>query len=382
MDITLDDVLTILEEHCNNVKALDALNQELFQMCIDKKKTVSDWGVHLLRHLQILVASFPECFPPEHITKLKCDQFYSGLLKWLKAMLAYLKASANEKMYFDYLWVAREAEKEEVMEPSYSQTTDKPSKPKATSFFPLWKLKGTQPTKIPAIGTVHLEEEGSDDQAKRTPGGDAQSIGWHKQTPFLKPDPFLQWYGVKNIAKVRINGVSCITLLNNDVQINMVTPQFIEECSLDVGPLKDLVGRLVTCVGLGYALTQSLGYVIIPGQVNGFQGYDEDQRALVIPDMSKFVIWVQVILGTPTISWVVNVMKEKEIDALATPWVNAWVAYLLAVRQATATIEDFALGEQSDPNDYDEIVTTKETETINTFSSWVIHAKTKTAHWG
>ena len=31
-DITLDDVLTILDEHYNNVKALDALNQELFQM--------------------------------------------------------------------------------------------------------------------------------------------------------------------------------------------------------------------------------------------------------------------------------------------------------------------------------------------------------------
>ena len=31
-DITLDDALTILDEHYNNMKALDALNQELFQM--------------------------------------------------------------------------------------------------------------------------------------------------------------------------------------------------------------------------------------------------------------------------------------------------------------------------------------------------------------
>ena len=30
--ITLDDVLTILDEHYNNVKALDALNQELCQL--------------------------------------------------------------------------------------------------------------------------------------------------------------------------------------------------------------------------------------------------------------------------------------------------------------------------------------------------------------
>ena len=31
-NITLDDVLTILDEHYNNVKALDTLNQELFQL--------------------------------------------------------------------------------------------------------------------------------------------------------------------------------------------------------------------------------------------------------------------------------------------------------------------------------------------------------------
>ena len=30
-DITLDDVLMILDEHYNNVMVLDALNQELFQ---------------------------------------------------------------------------------------------------------------------------------------------------------------------------------------------------------------------------------------------------------------------------------------------------------------------------------------------------------------
>ena len=64
MDITLDDVLTILDEHYNNVKVLDALNQELFQLWMVDKETVSDWGVHLLRHLQVLAASFPNHFPP------------------------------------------------------------------------------------------------------------------------------------------------------------------------------------------------------------------------------------------------------------------------------------------------------------------------------
>ena len=42
--ITLDDVLAILDEHYNNVKALDALNNELFQLWIGEKQTVLDWG--------------------------------------------------------------------------------------------------------------------------------------------------------------------------------------------------------------------------------------------------------------------------------------------------------------------------------------------------
>ena len=45
--ITLDNVLTILDEHYNDVKALDALNQELFQMRMANKETVLDWGICL-----------------------------------------------------------------------------------------------------------------------------------------------------------------------------------------------------------------------------------------------------------------------------------------------------------------------------------------------
>ena len=41
-----------------------------------------------------------------------------------------------------------------------TQVTDSPSKPRATSFFPLRKLKGSQPfPKKPAICLVQLEEE-------------------------------------------------------------------------------------------------------------------------------------------------------------------------------------------------------------------------------
>ena len=80
-DITLDEVLTILDEHYNNVKALDALNQELFQMRMADKETVLDWGICLSQHLQILAASFPDHFPLDCIAKLKRDRFYGRLPK-------------------------------------------------------------------------------------------------------------------------------------------------------------------------------------------------------------------------------------------------------------------------------------------------------------
>ena len=81
MDMTLDDVQMILDEHFNNVKVLDVLNKELFQFQMADKETVLDWGVHLSRHLQVLAVSFPDCFPPDHVAELKRDHFYGGLPK-------------------------------------------------------------------------------------------------------------------------------------------------------------------------------------------------------------------------------------------------------------------------------------------------------------
>ena len=106
MDRTLDNVLTILDEHYNNVKALDALNQKLFQLWMVDKETILDWGVCLSRYLQVLAASFPHCFPPDQVSELKRDCFYGGLPKCLRVMVAYLKVGPQVRTYSDYLRVA------------------------------------------------------------------------------------------------------------------------------------------------------------------------------------------------------------------------------------------------------------------------------------
>ena len=131
------------------------------------KETVSDWGVPLSRHLQILAASFPDHFTPDRVAELKMDHFNGGLPKQLKVMVAYLKVGPQVRTYSDYLRAAREAEKEDSIKLSQSsriQTTDGPSKPRTTSFFPMRKLKGNQPfPKKPAVWLVQLEEEDADD---------------------------------------------------------------------------------------------------------------------------------------------------------------------------------------------------------------------------
>ena len=66
-----------------------------------------------------------------------------------------------------------------------------------------------------------------------------------------------------------------------------------------------------------------------------------------------------------------------------TPWVNAHVAYLLAVQQVTATLEDDKVATRVlDSTEYGEVVTAKGSEMIDAFSSRIIHAWTKTViHW-
>ena len=120
-----------------------------------------------------------------------------------------------------------------------------------------------------------------------------------------------------------------------------------------------------------------MGYVVIWVHVNGVWGYDENQIALVILDLSSFAAWVTVILGTPTISHIVNLIKEKEIDTLVMLWVNSQVAYLLAVQHATTTV-----GNDKDAEGASDPIKTKETKMIDAFSSHIIHVKTGSACTG
>ena len=202
------------------------------------------------------------------------------------------------------------------------------------------------------------------------------------QTPFLNPDPFQHWYGIENVAKVKINGESCMALLDNSAQVNAIMPRYVKEHFPQVGPMTDLMGSRVTCIGLGNAYTRLLGYVVIQVQVDGVQGYDEDQIALIIPHFSNFANRVPIILGTPTIGRVVNMMREAEMEALAMPWANVRAAHLLAVRRMTPVEVGNEQEEEYDTNKDSPLMYTQKAETLEPFSSHVILIKTTKAYLG
>ena len=76
-DITLDDVLMILDEHYNNVKALDALNQELFQLWMADKETVFRLGHLPLKAFANISSLFPRLLSPR-----LCSGTEEGSLLW------------------------------------------------------------------------------------------------------------------------------------------------------------------------------------------------------------------------------------------------------------------------------------------------------------
>ena len=70
-----------------------------------------------------------------------------------------------------------------------------------------------------------------------------------------------------------------MALLGNGAQVNTIMLRYISNHLLQVGLITNLMGSKVTCMGLGNAYTKPLGYIVIQVQVDGVQGYDEDQIA-------------------------------------------------------------------------------------------------------
>ena len=103
--------------------------------------------------------------------------------------------------------------------------------------------------------------------------------------------------------------------------------------------------------------------------------YDEDQVTLVMddPEMSE----CPVILGTSTLYWVMEVIKESEISKLAVPWSSSRISWLMQdvmAKLGQVVLHDVA-NKPIAPLDVDEVVRVASKCTVPPFGHKVIHGK-------
>ena len=84
---------------------------------------------------------------------------------------------------------------------------------------------------------------------------------------------------------------------------------------------QEIGGSVPSVRGIGSILVEPVGFLLMNVKVPCVQGYDEDQVAIVMddPDMSE----CPVILGTPTLYHVMEVIRESGISKLAVPWASS-----------------------------------------------------------
>ena len=81
---------------------------------------------------------------------------------------------------------------------------------------------------------------------------------------------------------------------------------------------QEIGGPVPHIKGMGSIPVEPIGFVLMNVKVPCVQGYNEDQVALVMddPEMAE----CPVILGTPTLYQVMEVIKVSEISKLAVLW--------------------------------------------------------------
>ena len=120
--------------------------------------------------------------------------------------------------------------------------------------------------------------------------------------PEVVPSLETRWVGLETLVDMILEGCKVLALADSGSQVNMMTPEFIQEWGYPVLPLDRLVNYPLHLVGLCGRHTCPLGFVIMRLQVKEVAGYDEDVVFLVVPDGSEFGNRVPLVIGTCTLA--------------------------------------------------------------------------------
>ena len=181
------------------------------------------------------------------------------------------------------------------------------------------------------------------------------------------------------MGKALIDDELTTCLLDNGAQLNFITPAYAQEQGMDIMSLdylaQEVGGSVPPIRGIGGISVEPVRFVMMNMKVPCVQGYDEDQIAIVMddPGMSEW----PVILGAPTIYWVMEVIKESEISKLAVPWASSQVSWLMRDVQARlgqVVVTDVA-NKPISPLNVDEVVRVASKCTVPPFGHKAIHGK-------
>ena len=200
-----------------------------------------------------------------------------------------------------------------------------------------------------------------------------------KRAPYLNPDAFRRFIGPKNLGKALIDDELVSCLLDNGAQLNFITPAYAQEWGMDIMSLdylaEEIGGSIPLIRGLDGISVEPVGFVMMNVKVPGVEGYDEDQIAIVMddPGMTEWLV----ILGTPTLYQVMEVIKESEIFKLAVPWASSRVSWLMRnvlAKLGQVVINDIA-NKRITPLHVDEVVRVASKCTVPPFGHKAIHSK-------
>ena len=138
---------------------------------------------------------------------------------------------------------------------------------------------------------------------------------------------------------------------------------------------QEIGGSVLPIRIIGSISVEPVGFIMMNIKVPCVQGYDEDQIAIVMddPGMSEW----PVILGTPTLYRVMEVIKESEISKLAVSWASSRVSWLMRDVQAKlgqVVMNDVA-NKPISPLNVDEVVRVASKCTVPPFGHKAIHGK-------
>ena len=138
---------------------------------------------------------------------------------------------------------------------------------------------------------------------------------------------------------------------------------------------EEIGGAIPLIRGLGGISVEPIGFVMMNVKVPGVEGYDEDQIAIVMDDPGM-TEW-PVILGTPTLYRVMEVIKESEISKLAVPWASSRISWLMRdilAKLGQVVVNDIA-NKPIAPLHVDEVVRVASKCTVPPFGHKAIHGK-------